>query len=480
MDRVRAPELPDQLDWVNCNIPPAIASSKGKVILLYFWTYSNINSLNLLPDLRTIENRHDDGLIMIGVNCPKFSHEQDPANVLKAINRLFLRYPVCSDPDFKVWQSYGIEAWPSVAVIDAEGYLTRILSGDDMIRQLDNLVGELLDQAAVKDLRNFTRVQASSRKPEPTSVLKFPTAIATARDFLYVCDSANNRVLEIRENGQIMRVFGSGNPGFWDGVLENSGFSLPRGLVVSENYIYVADTGNHAIRRINLFNGEVETLIGTGKPGKMMVRDSRELREVTLVSPVALVLHGTVLYISNAGMHQIWKLDLEANTVGWFTGTGQAIMTDGNPIEAGFMQPMGMTVCKPFLYVADADASAVREVHLEHGGVITRIGAGGYCFGDQDGARAKALMQYPMDLAVDSKGKQIWIADSFNNKLRVYNIKGGNLQTPEIDYEFSEPFGLHMDDKNVLWVANTNAHEIVKVDVLTKQCHTFEITEARH
>ena len=478
MERVRAPELPDTLEWINCTIPPTIANSKGKVVLLHFWTYSNLNSLNFLPDLRALENRYENGLVVVGINCPKFHHEYEPANVLKAINRLFLRHPVCSDPEFKVWQQYGVQAWPSVAVIDAEGYLRRVFSGDDMLRQLDNLVAELLEQATAREIRNFSKVRGAS-EAESTSTLKFPTAIVADRGLLYVVDSANNRVLELNENGRVIRVFGSGNPGFWDGVLENSGFNLPRDLVVSENYIYLADTGNHAIRRISLFNGEVETLLGNGKPGKMIVRNNPDLREVTLTSPVALVLNGPDLYISNAGMHQIWKLDLKANTISWFAGSGQASMADGSATEAGFVHPLGMAVCDPFLYVADADASALREVRLEDGTTATRIGVSAFTFGDQDGTQGKALMQYPMDLDVDSKGKQLWIADSFNNKLRIYDIQVGNLLTPEIDYEFSEPYGLCMDG-NVLWVANTNAHEIVKVDTITKQCHTLEITESRH
>jgi DNA-binding beta-propeller fold protein YncE len=363
-------------------------------------------------------------------------------------------------------------------VIDAEGYLRRIFNGDDMLRQLDNLVNDLLEQATAMDIRNFSRVRGASR-PEPRSTLKFPTSILAARDMLYVADCANNRVLEMSESGRVVRVFGSGNPGFWDGVLENAGFNLPRDLVIFENYLYLADTGNHAIRRINLFNGEIETMVGNGKAGKMVVRDSHELREVTLVSPVSLALHGPELYISNAGMHQIWKLDLKNNSIGWFAGTGQATMADGRPIESGFLHPMGMAVCEPNLYVADADASAIRELRMDTGMTSTCVGVGEFTFGDEDGTQAKALMQYPMDVAVDAKGKQLWVADSFNNKLRTFDLKSRNLLTPDIDYEFSEPFGLCMDG-NVLWVANTNAHEIVKVDTITKQCHALEITESRH
>jgi len=203
-NRVRAPELPDELEWVNCDIGPSIAASKGKVVLLTFWTYSNINSLNLLPEIRALENKYENGLVVIGVHCPKFPHEADAGNVLKTVNRLFIRHPVAVDRDYRLWQDYGINAWPSMAVIDAEGNLRQIYRGDDCVRHVDRQVGELLDAAAEGNHRSYGRVRVE-RKPEPDGVLRFPTAVVAARGMLYVSDSANNRILEMKENGRIVR-----------------------------------------------------------------------------------------------------------------------------------------------------------------------------------------------------------------------------------------------------------------------------------
>jgi DNA-binding beta-propeller fold protein YncE len=475
-ERIRAPELPDSLTWVNCDFAPSIAGSAGKAVVIYFWTYSNINSQDLLPDIRALENKYENGLVVIGIHCPKFPHEEASENVLKAINRLFVRHPVATDNTYSMWQQYGINAWPSLAVIDAEGNLRQIFQGDNCVRQVDRVVTDILNDAANRDQRSFSRVR-TERKPEPQTALSFPTAVIAARGMLYIADSANNRILETKENGRVIRSFGSGNPGFWDGTLEHSGFSHPRDLAVSENYVYVADTGNHAIRRINLFNGEVETLVGNGKPGKTVVRNHREMREVALDAPVGLCANGPDLYISMSGMHQIWKLDLKNASIGWFCGNGQAWISDGEPTQAAFAHPMGMAMADPFLYVADADGSAIRELRCPTGQVQTRLGKGVFMFGDEDGSSNRALMQYPMDVAVDAAGKSLWIADSFNDKLRVLDLKSGELSTPEIDYRFHEPFGLCLSE-DTLWVANTNAHEIVKVDTRSLRCERVNVVES--
>ncbi|MDX1569370.1 MAG: redoxin family protein [Xanthomonadales bacterium] len=469
--------LPDSLDWINIDLPPSLSESRGKVVLLFFWTYSNIQSLNMLPVLRDLENEHENGVVVLGIHCAKFTHEENPRNVIKAINRHYVRFPVACDPDYEAWQAYGIEGWPSVVVIDAEGELRKIFQGDDQVSELDELVGLLLQEAADKDIRNYGRV-GPARRPETASILKFPTAVVEARGLIYVSDAGNNRILELTKNGRIQRVFGSGNPGFWDGVLANCGFSVPRGLAYADNHLYVADTNNHAIRRINLFNGEVETILGNGKPGiPEMTRSTRKLREVGLMMPVGLACNGPKLYISAAGMSQIWCLDLGEGTVGWLTGTGQPGVIDGEAVAAGFVQPLGLAVGEGILMVADADGSAIREVRIGTGHVGTRIGNHAFDFGLEDGAARSARLQYPMDVAIRGRANEVYIADSFNNKIRMMDLESGQLSTPELEYSFEEPAGM-MIAGNTLWVANTNAHEIVQVDLVTRACEVLEIEEA--
>ncbi|MEM9531135.1 MAG: thioredoxin-like domain-containing protein [Pseudomonadota bacterium] len=474
-EKAKAPELPRQLQWVNTDKPPDIAKCRGKVVLIYFWTPSNFNSRALLLDIRALENRHENGVVVIGIVCPKYPRECTPASIQKAINRHFIRHPVALDSDFTLWQQYGVRSWPSAAVIDAEGQLRLLTEGDDAGEALDEAVDALLDEAASKDIRDYTQL-AAARRSEPAGLLKFPTAILPARGHVYISDSGNNRILEVSEKGRLIRVFGSGNPGFWDGALDNSGFNFPQGLSVTENYLYVADTGNHAIRRINLFTGEVETVMGTGKAAKTMTLAETNLREIGCNSPVGLASKGPDLYISMAGSHQLWRLDLKNSQVSWHSGSGQLGLINGERAKAAFACPMGLTVHGDVLLVADADSSAVREVNIKTGDISTRTGRGTYTFGCEDGGRANALMQFPCDVALSLNREQLWIADTYNSRIRLLDLASNRLTTPAIDYEFSEPTYLTVYD-HALWVADSNAHQILQVHLADRSVKPFDVVE---
>lgn len=473
----QAPEVPVSLDWLNTDRPPSLAGLRGKVVLLFFWCYSNTQSIRLLPALRQVAQDHDPGVVVLGIHCPKFAHERAGANVRKALNRNFVRFPVASDPEFETWRRYGIEAWPSVAVVSADGNLHQVLRGDDTGGKLDRIVGELIVEASNANILDASRVMPV-RGGEAAGFLRFPTAVLEARGLLYVSDAANNRIVELSREGRVQRIFGSGNPGFWDGVAQNCGFNVPRGLAYAENFLYVADTANHAIRRINLFSGEVETVLGNGKPDFKMTNATRRMLDMGLPLPVGLAFQGPDLFVSVSGIGQLWRLDLAQGTVGWFSGTGQHGVVDGDPVQAAFAQPLGLAAGRTFLYVADGDGSAVREVRSQTGHVRTRCGQNPFVFGFEDGLPATALVQYPMDVALRERGTELWIADSFNNQLRVLDLKTSELSTPRIEYAFSEPAGISITGSS-LWVANTNAHEIVHVDLISRRAEALTIEGIR-
>ncbi len=475
MDHPQVPEFPESLQWVNTDFSPALEDLRGKVVVMYFWTPSNLNSLRLLPDIRALETKHDSGIAVIGVVCPKFSRETTIGPILKAVNRNFIRHPVALDPDYYLWQQYGVRAWPSAAVIDAKGQLRRVVEGDDAGVAIDNAVTALLDEAASMEIREYGR-PVTARKPEPGSTLQFPSAILPARGHIYISDSGNNRVLEVGETGRIIRTFGSGNPGFWDGALQNSGFNSPKGLSVNDNYLYVADTGNHAIRRISLFSGDVETVMGTGKADKTLVMAGTDLRSISCNSPIGLASKGPNLYITMAGNNQIWRLDLKNMQVSWHSGSGQLGLTNGERAKAAFASPMGLTILNNSLLVADADSSAIREVNLNNGDVTTKCGRGTFTFGCEDGGRSNALMQFPCDVALSLNREQLWVADTYNSQLRLVDLESGRVSSPAIDFEFTEPTYLTVHD-HALWVADTNAHRIVRVHMADRSVKPFDIVE---
>jgi len=113
--------------------------------------------------------------------------------------------------------------------------------------------------------------------------------------------------------------------------------------------------------------------------------------------------------------------------------------------------------------VADADSSSVRSVRFLDLHVKTLIGVGLYDFGDVDGLPAAVRLQYPTALAVDPGGSILWVADTYNNKIKALSLRGGGVRTLALPYRFHEPTGISVGSGS-LWIANTNAHEIVRID----------------
>jgi len=154
--RIRAPELPDDLEWFNTDQPLTLASQRGKVVILDFWSYCCINCMHVLPDLRYLENKYPETLTVIGIHSPKFENERIAEQLQKAINRHHVRHPVANDPTFQLWRAYGIKAWPSVIFIDPEGYVVGVLRGEGRRKQLDELISKHLDIAEAKGTLNYS------------------------------------------------------------------------------------------------------------------------------------------------------------------------------------------------------------------------------------------------------------------------------------------------------------------------------------
>jgi DNA-binding beta-propeller fold protein YncE len=473
--RVPAPELPDELEWVNTQGPVRLGALRGRVVLLHFWCHTNINSQHNLPDLRHLENKYHDGLSVVSIHCPRFPAERAGANVLKAVNRAFIRHPVASDPDFRAWQLFQVAAWPTVVVIDTEGNIVRTLVGEGHRGTLDPLVNQLLEDAAKRDARVYESAVPVSR-PEPKMPLRFPGRVLATEAALYVVDSGHNRILETTHDGRILRQFGSGNPGFWDGKATDAGFSNPQGLAIVKDALYVADQGNHAIRRVRLHTGEVDTLAGTGQQGLAVVDDGGELRETALNAPCDLAANAERLFIAMAGSNQIWAIDLARQRIGRVIGTGAHGAVDGGPDVATFARPSGVVTHGQMLYVADADGSAIRSVRLIDLQVRTLAGAGPWDPGDVDGVPEKARLQAPGAIALDPGGAILWVADTLNSKIKALSLRGGGVRTLALPFRFHEPAGISVAAR-ALWVANTNAHEVVRIDTASGQIKRLPIGE---
>ncbi|MGH8040642.1 MAG: thioredoxin-like domain-containing protein [Rudaea sp.] len=460
--RIAAPELPTSLDWVNSDSAPTLAGLRGRVTVLHFWTFDCVNCRNILPDLRYLENKYHDGLSVIGVHTPKYAYQRQSEPVLKAVNRNHIRHPVANDPEYLLWQAYGVQAWPTLAVIDAQGQLAALLPGEGRREEADALIGHLLDEAATHDLRVYESDVATVR-PEARSPLRFPTRLALGDTSLWIADTGHNRILECTHEGRILRQFGSGNPGYWDGRGSDAGFTDPHGLAAGKDALYVADTGNHAVRRIRLLNGEVETVAGTGTRGHDLPNEYTEPTKLAMSAPADVALLGDNLYIAVSGQNQIWQLDTLRSKLVVLAGSGQLGLTDGVGVTASFAQPCCLSLVGQQLVVTDAAASAIRLLRLLDNRVSTLIGSGLYDFGDVAGKREDTRLQHPLAACADPRGL-VFVADSYNARIKALNLRSGEVRTLNLPYTLSEPAGLALG-AGALWIANTNVHEIVRVDL---------------
>ena len=123
MAKVRAPEFQGR-GWLNTGGQELkLADLRGKIVVLDFWTFCCINCLHVLDELRGLEAKYRDTVVIIGVHSPKFEHEKDAQALAAAVERYDVEHPVLDDPELITWGQYAAKAWPTLAVVDPNGYL---------------------------------------------------------------------------------------------------------------------------------------------------------------------------------------------------------------------------------------------------------------------------------------------------------------------------------------------------------------------
>ncbi|HKP72278.1 MAG TPA: thioredoxin-like domain-containing protein, partial [Pyrinomonadaceae bacterium] len=313
--RVRAPDFEGTRGWLNTDKPLSLAALKGKVVLLDFWTYGCINCIHIIPDLKRLEAKYPNNLVVIGVHSAKFENEKETDNIRQIILRYEIEHPVVNDADFTVWQSYAVRAWPTQVLIDPAGYVVGKAEGEGNYEVLDNAITETIAEFRKRGGLNEQPLKLALERAKVGDMpLAFPGKVLadTVTDRLYVADSNHNRVVVTKLDGTFVETIGTGERGAADGAFARATFHRPQGLALDGEALYVADTENHLIRRVDLRARTVSTVAGTGEQARSIEREPEEhaARTVALNSPWDLQLVGRTLYIAMAGPHQIWKLDL--------------------------------------------------------------------------------------------------------------------------------------------------------------------------
>ncbi len=439
--RVRAPELRGR-GWLNTGgAAYSISELRGRFVLLDFWTFACVNCLHVIDEVRPLEEKYAEELVVVGVHSPKFVHEADPEALAAAVERYGVHHPVLDDPELATWDAYTARAWPTLVLVDPEGYVVAHYAGEGHVHAIDRLLGGLVEEHRAKGTLQPGDSPYVAPEVESTT-LRFPADVAPLEDGrVLVADAGHDRVVELDADHEEVRA--------WDGFRE------PNGLCVVGTTAYVADTAHHQLRGIDLESGEVTVLAGTGE--QWMQGDSTD----RLSSPWAVAWwpeneHGRV-WIAMAGIHQLWTFDPATGAVEVAGGTSHEGLLDGPLAEAWFAQTSGLAADGDRLWLVDSETSSLRWV--EAGEVHTAIGEGLFDFGFRDGQAAQALMQHPLGVCV-LPDRSVVVTDTYNGALRRYEPETGAVTT--LASGLAEPSAAYRDDRDLVVVEST-AHRLSRV-----------------
>ncbi|MET8229353.1 NHL domain-containing thioredoxin family protein [Micromonospora sp. NPDC005298] len=468
--RVRAPELRGR-GWLNTGGQDlSLQDLRGKIVLADFWTFCCINCLHVLDELRPLEEKYGDVLVVIGVHSPKFEHEKDADALAAAVERYGVHHPVLDDPEMDMWQQYAARAWPTLSVIDPEGYVVATMAGEGHAEGLARLIDELIATHEAKGTLHRGDGPYVP-PPAPDTTLRFPgKAVVLPDGNLLVSDSARHSLVEVAPDGEsLVRRIGSGERGRADGPAGAASFSEPQGLCVLPRHVaevagydlVVADTVNHLLRGVRLESGEVVTVAGSGRQWRASVDDhAHDALAVDLSSPWDLAWYDDKLIIAMAGIHQLWWFDPIKRTAGMYAGTTVEALRDGPLAEAWMAQPSGLSVSADGvrLWIADSETSAVR--YVENGVLGTAVGQGLFDFGHVDGPAESALLQHPLGVCALPDGS-VLIADTYNGAVRRFDPTTNQVST--VADGLAEPSDLVLTPAGEVLVVESAAHRLTRL-----------------
>ncbi|XP_059181226.1 NHL repeat-containing protein 2 [Centropristis striata] len=519
---LKIPDFQTGLEWLNTEGPLSFNKElAGKVVLLDFFTYCCINCMHILPDLHQLEEKHSvkDGLVIVGVHSAKFPNEKVLDNVRSAVLRYDICHPVVNDSEAQLWHDLEVSCWPTLVLLGPRGNLLFSLVGeghrDRLTLYTDSALRHYGEQGLLKTHAVGLKLYRDSLPP---SILSFPGKVAVddSKKRLAIADTGHHRILVVSSTGQLLHVIGGPKSGRQDGNLSEASFNSPQGVAIKGDTVYVADTENHLIRKIDLLEGRVSTLAGVGAQGTDKEGGATGPQQ-PISSPWDVTLgsaggaEDNVLWIAMAGTHQIWALFLadgklpkgsesKAGTCVRWAGSGnEENRNNSYPHKAGFAQPSGLALApeEPWgcLYVADSESSTIRTLALKDGAVKLLVGGERdplnlFAFGDVDGKGVDAKLQHPLGVAWCPEQSLLYVADSYNHKIKVVDPKAKQCSTlagtgeaggtlgPEFNKScFNEPGGICIGDSGkLLYVTDTNNHQVKVLDLSSQTVSLFPVS----
>ncbi len=241
-----------------------------------------------------------------------------------------------------------------------------------------------------------------------------PYGITIANDgsALYISDFANNSIRSLDlATGTVATLAGATTAGSSDGIGAAASFKGPRGITTDGANLYVADSGNHAVRKIVIATRVVTTLAGSAATSGTADNNGTS---ATFNTPDGIATDGTSLYLADSAANNVRRINIASQAVTTMAGSTSAGAANGVGTAATFNAPSGITTDGTTLYVADSKNNLVRTIDIVSGAVATVAGSGSA--GHADGIGAAATFSQPTGITTDGIG--LFIADFANSSIR--------------------------------------------------------------
>ena len=425
---VRAPAFTKGLEWLN-SAPLEVSELRGRYILLDFFTFGCINCLNNLQTIKRLHERYDGELGVIGIHTGKFTHEKELNALQEALLRYGIEFAVVNDPQHSIADAYAAKGWPTTILVDNRGYIAHHASGEQRLMEWNGRLSSC--GLAARSMK--------SGKKDSEKRLSFPQKVLTTPDFLAVANTKNNEVWLSDYDGQVFDIIEVDNP---------------MGMAFKDDKLYICESNVGRVICYDLKSKKSESILDG------------------LRNPFDLAISERELTVALAGSHLINTYSLDDLHLLTSYGNRFEALRDGKADECQLAQPSGMALMDETLYFVDAESSSLRKI--ERGKVSTLIGEGLFTYGDSNSG--EILLQHPQGVCPGIVGDgcgggRLFIADTFNNKVKAYYPDDNSMMT--LLEGLNEPSGISKKGCE-LYIANTNAHEVIVFDLSKMESRVME------
>jgi len=465
--------------WYNVAKAPSGDDLKDRVILFDFWNYSCVSCIQSFPEIKKLKERFGNKLVVISVHSSIYDNEKDDNSVKKAVLKYDITNPVVNDADLKIFNEFEVKAFPTYVIVGPNGREYKRYEGSNSFSDIKSSIKKLVKKYKFSLNREFLPMRLE-KYHTIGNVLSFPSKIAYAKNFSYnsrnlpvifISNLGQNNIIVSSLSGEIIETIGATSDYMIDGSFEQASFKFPQGLVFNNNKLYVADSGNNAIRVVDFKEKKVSTLIGDGVRGGVF-SNKDNVENIRLSTPLDLELSSDKknIIIANSGTNQILSYNLKKKDIVVLAGNGKKGIDDGNYPNNSLAQTSDLEFYKGKLYFVDSASSSLRVMDKK-GKVSTLIGKKSLDFGNKNGSKKEALMQNPLALSVDETG--IYILDSFNHQLKKYSFQSKKISSlvgkkkgddvgSKSNTSFNEPSGL-VSILGKFYVVDSNNNRILSV-----------------